>query len=600
MLIFILYSVPLPLFNREIPSAMIDFTAEYLFVFFCTVFLPTVLLIVLMVVTLSLFGQSVGFNHYYVSCLLKIFEWSARQIHLSAKEKSQSSLTLCMEEDDSGDMDNSDLELEHLTTSDDDFIGEKIIKGCKRRHSGPRIIFRETSVHFDDESGQQVTNIRGWAVVRDTMHLVKAGIEAVIQDDVTSRFEAEQLVSWNMLTRTSLSFNQFINWKLSVIWALGFLFRYTVLLPMRLVLLLTGVSFMVVSTAVIGLLPEGSQKRWFNERCMLCGHQILSSCVSAVITFNNRENRARNGGICVANHTSPIDVMILSTDCAYDLVGQRHSGCLGVLQRALSRASSHIWFERGEARDRSFVAEKLREHVDNKNLLPILIFPEGTCINNTSVMMFKKGSFEVGTTIYPIAMKYDSRFGDPFWNSSQHGWFENCFRMFTSWAIICDVWYLEPMMKFPNENAIDFANRVKKEIAMRGGLVDLQWDGELKRSRVPTKLILHQQKKYFRRLARYFSDDMKKCISIPKKRTVGSDLSTTDDRANEKSESDVDTGFTDDLKFRDISPSSGDLSKMRVELKGSEFDHNSESNFRCNMPISQSQVMDTSSPLKAL
>ncbi|VDM09485.1 unnamed protein product [Wuchereria bancrofti] len=578
---------------------MIDFTAEYLFVFFCAVFLPTVLLIVLMVVTLSLFGQSVGFNHYYVSCLLKIFEWSARQIHLSAKEKSQSSLTLCMEEDDSGDMDNSDLELEHLTASDDDFVGEKIIKGCKRRHSGPRIIFRETSVHFDDESGQQVTNIRGWAVVRDSMHLVKAGIEAVIQDDVTSRFEAEQLVSWNMLTRTSLSFNQFINWKLSVIWALGFLFRYTVLLPMRLVLLLTGVSFMVVSTAVIGLLPEGSQKRWFNERCMLCGHQILSSCVSAVITFNNRENRARNGGICVANHTSPIDVMILSTDCAYDLVGQRHSGCLGILQRALSRASSHIWFERGEARDRSFVAEKLREHVDNKNLLPILIFPEGTCINNTSVMMFKKGSFEVGTTIYPIAMKYDSRFGDPFWNSSQHGWFENCFRMFTSWAIICDVWYLEPMKKFPNENAIDFANRVKKEIAMRGGLVDLQWDGELKRSRVPTKLILHQQKKYFRRLARYFSDDMKKCISIPKMRTVGSDVSTTDDLANEKSESHVDTEFTDDLKFRDIS-SSSDLSKMRVEPKGSEFDHNSESSFRYNMPINQSQVMDTSSPLKAL
>lgn len=48
----------------------------------------------------------------------------------------------------------------------------------------------------------------------------------------------------------------------------------------------------------------------------------------------------------------------------------------------------------------------------------------------------------------------------------------------------------------PNENAIDFANRVKKEIAMRGGLVDLQWDGELKRSRVPPKLILHQQQKF--------------------------------------------------------------------------------------------------------
>ncbi|VDK64580.1 unnamed protein product [Onchocerca ochengi] len=556
------------------------------------------------VVVLSFFDQSVGFNRYYVSCLLKIFEWSARQIRLSAKEKSQNSLNLCTKVDNSSCTDDSDLELEHLTPFDDDFTGEKVIKGRKRRHSGPRnhedcngayegwfryldpypissekcidcipswsldagpirffvfdsssgIIFRETSMHFDDENGQQIANIRGWAVVRDSMHLVKAGIEAVIQDDVTSRFEAEQLVSWNMLTRTSLSFNQFINWKLSIIWALGFLFRYTILLPMRLILLLTGVGFMIVSTAVIGLLPEGSQKRWFNERCLLCGYQILSSCVSAVITFNNRENRARNGGICVANHTSPIDVMILSTDCAYDLVGQRHGGFLGIMQLALGRASSHIWFERSEARDRSFVAEKLKEHVDNKNLLPILIFPEGTCINNTSVMMFKKGSFEVGTTIYPIAMKYDSRFGDPFWNSSQHGWFENCFRMLTSWAIICDVWYLEPMKKFPNENAIDFSNRVKKEIAMRGGLVDLQWDGELKRSRVPTKLIVHQQQKYFRRLARYFSEDMKKYVSVPEMRTIGY-VCATNDQTNENSESHLDVGmmFSDNLKYKDVS-----------------------------------------------
>uniref|UniRef100_A0A915PIW8 Phospholipid/glycerol acyltransferase domain-containing protein n=1 Tax=Setaria digitata TaxID=48799 RepID=A0A915PIW8_9BILA len=596
---------------------MIDFTAEHLLILFCALFFPPVLLMVLTVVALSLFGQSVGFNRYYVSCLLKIFEWSARQIHLSAKEKNQSSRNSRLELDDSGDMDSSDVELEHSTLLDDDFIGEKPIKSRKRRHSRPRIIFRETSVHFDDENGQQVANIWGWAVVRDSMHLVKAGIEAVIQDDVTSRFEAEQLVSWNMLTRTSLSFNQFINWKLSTIWALGFLFRYTVLLPMRLILLLTGVSFMIVSTAVIGLLPEGSQKRWFNERCLLCGHQILSSCVSAVITFNNRENRARNGGICVANHTSPIDVMILSTDCAYDLVGQRHGGFLGILQRALSRASSHIWFERGEARDRSFVAEKLKEHVENKNLLPILIFPEGTCINNTSVMMFKKGSFEVGTTIYPITMKYDSRFGDPFWNSSQHGWFENCFRMLTSWAIICDMEIVNTAFQ-PDENAVDFANRVKKEIAMRGGLVDLQWDGELKRSRVPTKLILHQQQKYFHRLARYFSEDMKKCISTPEINTIPSELSTlialqvfqkedvctTNDATNEDFETQVNVGVacSRDVKCGDdVISSSRDLKEMKVQRESSKFDSDNGQAFHYTIPKTQPQIADaSSSPLKAL
>lgn len=48
---------------------------------------------------------------------------------------------------------------------------------------------------------------------------------------------------------------------------------------------------------------------------------------------------------------------------------------------------------------------RLREHVSNPTNPPILVFPEGTCINNTSVMQFKKGSFEVGSVIYPVAIK---------------------------------------------------------------------------------------------------------------------------------------------------------------------------------------------------
>ena len=35
----------------------------------------------------------------------------------------------------------------------------------------------------------------------------------------------------------------------------------------------------------------------------------------------------------------------------------------------------------------------------------------GTCINNTSVMMFKKGSFEIGATVYPVAIKVGAFLG---------------------------------------------------------------------------------------------------------------------------------------------------------------------------------------------
>ena len=91
------------------------------------------------------------------------------------------------------------------------------------------------------------------------------------------------------------------------------------------------------------------------------------------------------------------------------------------------------------------MARRLREHVEDPTKLPILIFPEGTCINNTVVMQFKKGSFEVGGVIYPVAIKYDPKFGDAFWNSSRHSIVQYLLRMMTSWAIVVDVWYLPPM-----------------------------------------------------------------------------------------------------------------------------------------------------------
>lgn len=54
-----------------------------------------------------------------------------------------------------------------------------------------------------------------------------------------------------------------------------------------------------------------------------------------------------------------------------------------------------------------------------------------------------------------------------------------------------------------DEDAVEFAQRVKKEIALRGGLVDLDWDGGLKRQRVPERLIHKQQNKYFQRMNRF-------------------------------------------------------------------------------------------------
>ncbi|KAJ1363066.1 hypothetical protein KIN20_022830 [Parelaphostrongylus tenuis] len=506
-------------------AAVVGQTFRFLYVF---LLLP-IFLFIFIAVLLAITGRSFGFRERYVNALIRIFEWGACQIKIHER----------MQEDDSGkattDVDVPSARASVKDPKQNDIHNQSRMSGghglktsstslssvCRRtRPASPetmRIIHKETEIipndaYSTDPFDEVVVESRGWAAIRDSVDFVKAGIEAIIEDEVTSRFEAEQLVSWNMLTRTSIRSYHFVNWKLSVLWVLGFLFRYCLLLPFRLILFSIGMILLQISTATLGLVPHGKLKEQLNSSCTLLCCRILSQSLTAVVKFHDVQNRARNGGICVSNHTSPIDVMLLSTDNVYALVGQRHSGALGLIQRALSRASKHIWFERTEVNDRRQVTAILREHCTSSANLPILIFPEGTCINNTSVMMFKKGSFEVATKIYPIAMKYDSRFGDPFWNSSSQSWCEYMFRMMTSWAIICNVYYLAPMEKLPTEDAVEFASRVKKSIAFRGGLLDLEWDGGLKRTRVHPRLVAMQQERYANRLSRYTSKSHSKDI----------------------------------------------------------------------------------------
>ena len=169
-----------------------------------------------------------------------------------------------------------------------------------------------------------------------------------------------------------MQISKYFSWKLALLWAIGVYTRYFIMLPLRLLFFCTGMSFLVFGTAMIGMLPECSLKRYMNGKCMLIAYAILSHAISAKVQFHHPENRAtgcgmslspsaifmppfRFSGICVANHTTPLDALILSIDNVYALVGQRHSGILGIVQRAMSRSSSHIWFDREEVKDRAYV-----------------------------------------------------------------------------------------------------------------------------------------------------------------------------------------------------------------------------------------------------
>jgi len=311
-----------------------------------------------------------------------------------------------------------------------------------------------------------------------SMLFASAGIRAILDDCVNSSFSPEQLKTWNLLSRNIMKMRQIRQSKsLAMFYFTGLFIRYVFLMPMRVLVLLVSLSNLTLWTFLVGCLPDGALKRTINSYVVCWGFDFVAGALSVVARFHNKEHRPPQG-IAVANHTSPIDSMILATDNCYDMVGQKHRGLLGAFMRALSKSSAHIWFERSDARDRAATTRLLTQHAQDPALPPILIFPEGVCVNNTAVIQFRKGAFEIDAPICPIAIRFDPVYGDAYWFVG--GFASYCFSLMTSWAIVCDVIYLPPTRRLEGESASQMADRVRSSIAKAIGVQELEWSSLVK------------------------------------------------------------------------------------------------------------------------
>ena len=67
-------------------------------------------------------------------------------------------------------------------------------------------------------------------------------------------------------------------------------------------------------------------------------------------------------------------------------------------------------------------------------------------------------------------------------------------RLMSSWAIVCDVWFLEPQKQLPDETAIQFTERVKLMICNKAKITPVPWDGYYKYLRPSTRLTEERQR----------------------------------------------------------------------------------------------------------
>jgi len=238
--------------------------------------LPPFLCILVLVLCLASFGKSLGIRRMYVKWLLKVFKFATQVAdEARAYKRKMSSDAGEGHFKVGGDDDEGEEESSEETSQDvqNGVLAEQRMKalmkyGKESRHNV--ISRRDNLVLMPDgqppriEEGNEDLELKASlpdkhdpqkmsaSTFQREFHLdsvfdyVKTGIGSIIEDEVTQRFVAEELKMWNLLTRTSQSF-EFVTLKLTIIWISGFIVRYCVLLPGRMLILFVGVSFSLFS-----------------------------------------------------------------------------------------------------------------------------------------------------------------------------------------------------------------------------------------------------------------------------------------------------------------------------------------------------------------
>ncbi|KAG1579450.1 hypothetical protein G6F48_011150 [Rhizopus delemar] len=255
--------------------------------------------------------------------------------------------------------------------------------------------------------------------------------------------------------------------------------RYGILFPLRCLSLST--STVAFFTALPVAVTFKSDKLVSLSVKYYCKAILLSLGVK--VNYIGNKPTLDSPHVFVANHTSYLDYILLSAhQFPHAVVMARHGGALGFLQNNGLNYLHSLTFDRSNVTERKDLSESLRKHVkapENRGN-PMIIFPEGTCVNNRYVIRFQKGAFELGVKVCPVGIKYYNTFGDPYWDTRK-GFMHYAYYRMTRWITPVDVIYCEPQSPKEDEDAVEYSDRVKEIIASSAELEQVDFNGMAKR-----------------------------------------------------------------------------------------------------------------------
>ncbi|KAI5189471.1 glycerol-3-phosphate O-acyltransferase 3/4 [Nematocida minor] len=300
------------------------------------------------------------------------------------------------------------------------------------------------------------------AILRDILYCTALAGKALIRDEFSLCFQQKE-------PKTELTF----------LYAMSILCRYSIILPARLFLAIGILLFYSTLIILSRLLLREIGCNLFTTY----GCKGLLWAMGIKVKHHGMKNKPKVPHVYVSNHTTYMDYLVLSSHkFSHSVIAQRQGGFMSML---LKLVSGSVQFERNLKANRKEVKEEIKELTQK---VSIIVFPEGTCVNNEYTVMFQKGAFDLGVTVYPAAIKYNKKIGDPYWNTRKQSFTKHFMYLITRWRTEVSVWWLPPMKLEPEETPSEFASRVKKRISEQAGLKNLVWNGYLKHCTSPEEM----------------------------------------------------------------------------------------------------------------
>ncbi|XP_058063193.1 lysophosphatidylcholine acyltransferase isoform X2 [Anopheles bellator] len=220
------------------------------------------------------------------------------------------------------------------------------------------------------------------------------------------------------------------------------------LLPFRVMLILVCLSmaWTLAHIGLFGLSAEDLRTKplsgWRRRLKLLLSEfaVLMYTCAGLGITVRGRQAARREAPVLVVSpHSSFLDaVIIYLTGLSSPLVRNADRNLGKLIDYA-----QPIYVCREDAHSRQTTIREIIQRASSPEDWPqILIFPEGTCTNRTSLIQFKPGAFYPGVPIQPVLMRYPNKIDTVTWTWEGPDALQLLWRTLTQFHTFCEIEFL--------------------------------------------------------------------------------------------------------------------------------------------------------------